>query len=93
MRTPALPAAAVIFTFILVFSGADGAGVDGVGAGAEGVDGGLAGVGGVGTGAGASLTGLGVDSVEGAGAAAVTLSKYHAAAKPSFPCAVRTRTH
>ena len=42
---------------------------------------------------GASFTGLEAGAVTGAGAVLITFSRYHAAAKPSCPSAVRTRTH
>src|SRR5215208_3342998 len=66
--------------------------------GADGTAGSLGGVvvdigvdGVAGADAGASLTGT--DSVTGAGVPSATGSRYQAAAKPSCPCSVRTRTH
>ena len=62
---------------------------DGVDGSTGGVEGGVVGV----AGTGASFTRLGAGGVTTGGVAAATFSKYHAAAKPSCPCAVRTRTH
>ena len=62
--------------------------------GTEGVDRGVAGAGVEGVeGAGDGLTGLVVGTVVGAGFAAATGSRYHAAQKPSLPPGSRTCSH
>lgn len=65
-----------------------GVGCVSTGAGVDGCAGG-----GVVSVTGASLFGLEVDSVEGAVDSTATLSRNHAAVKPSLPSIVRTRTH
>lgn len=89
-RNPRAPT--VLDTFKINLSGLGGVGVvDGVeGAGVGDVG---DGVGVDGAGAGPSLLGLAVDPVEGAEGTLESFSKYQAAAKPSLPSGVRTRTH